>query len=322
MSKPNIVVSGRIFDDQIKDLQQKFNVIDNQGDQNWSYEELQKHLSCADGALVTLYDRLDANLINNCPKLKAICNIAVGYNNIDIEVCKQKGIICTNTPGVLTETTADLGFGLMMSAARKLSTAERFLRDGKWQKPLALDAMTGGDIFGATLGIIGMGRIGQAIARRGVHAFNMRLVYHNRSRLNAEIEQSLNATYLSLDEVLQQADHLILVLPYSKEAHHLIGKRELDLMQQTATLTNIARGGIVDEDALADALTAGKIAAAAADVFECEPNLNPRLLDLPNMVLTPHIGSASVATRRIMCQLAIDNLTAILSGKPALTAVN
>jgi len=317
-----IVVTGRIFDDQIEGLRQKFEVIDNQIDQNLSYQDLQQKLALADGALVTLYDQIDQNLIENCPNLKAICSIAVGYNNIDVKTCTQKGIICTNTPGVLTETTADLGFGLMMSAARMIAKSERFLRSGNWQKPLALDAMTGPDIYGSTLGIIGMGRIGRAVAKRGFAGFGMKIVYHNRSRLDAETEQSLQATYLGLDELLSTADHIILVLPYSKEAHHLIATRELGLMKQTATLTNIARGGIVDENALADALTAGKIAAAASDVFESEPNLNPRLLDLPNMVVTPHIGSASVATRRTMCQLAIDNLQAILEGKPALTAVN
>jgi len=322
MAKPKIVVSGRIFDDQIDKLRQEFNVVGNQLDKNWSYEDLQTNLQDADGALVTLYDRLDASLINNCPNLKAICTIAVGYNNIDVAACRQRNIVCTNTPGVLTETTADLGFGLMMSAARMISKSERFLRAGDWQKPLALDSMTGPDIHGTTLGIIGMGRIGQAIARRGVHGFNMNLIYYNRSQLTENIEQELKATYVSLDELLTRADHIILVLPYSKEVHHLIGKRELELMKKTATITNIARGGVVDENALADALGANEIAAAAADVFESEPNLNPRLLELPNMVLTPHIGSASVATRRIMCQLAIDNLIAILDGKPALTEVN
>lgn len=321
-TKPKIVVSGRIFDDQLEALQKQYEVIDNQKNVFWSPEQLIANMKDAVGALVTLSDKVTRDVLLQCPDLKVVCNIAVGYNNIDVAACTERGIVCANTPDVLTESTADLGFALMMAAARCVTEGERYLRAGKWTQPLALDAMNGTDLFNATLGVIGMGRIGQAVARRGVNGFNMKLVYHNRSRLDVEVEKSLNATYATKDEVLAQADHVVLVMPYTPDNHHLIGRRELALMKPTATLTNIARGGIVDENALADALESGQIASAALDVYEGEPKVNPRLLELSNIVMTPHIGSASTPTRRSMCQLAIDNLDAVLSGRPAKTPVN
>ncbi|MGL4668242.1 MAG: 2-hydroxyacid dehydrogenase [Saezia sp.] len=320
--KPKIVVSGRIFDEQLQALKECYEVIDNQANAFWASEQLVAHLKGAEGALVTLSDKVTKEVISQCPHLKVICNIAVGYNNIDVAACTERGIVCTNTPDVLTQSTADLGFALMMAAARRITEGERYLRAGHWKQPLALDAMNGGDLYKATLGIIGMGRIGRAVARRGVFGFDMKLVYHNRSRLDLAMEKELNATYATKDEVLATADHVVLVMPYRPENHHLIGRRELDLMKPSATLTNIARGGIVDENALADVLEVGKIAAAALDVYEGEPNVNPRLLKLGNIVMTPHIGSASTPTRRKMCQLAIDNLEAVLSGRSAKTPVN
>ncbi|HOM13694.1 MAG TPA: NAD(P)-dependent oxidoreductase, partial [Rubrivivax sp.] len=226
---------------------------------------------------------------------------------------------------VLTETTADFGFALMMAAARRITEAEHFLRAGRWQR-WGHDMFAGADIHGATLGVLGMGRIGQAIARRGALGFGMRVVYHNRSRLPAEAEAQLGARYLAKDALLRQADHLVLVLPYGPQSHHAIGTAELALMKPTATLTNIARGGIVDDAALAAALRERRLAAAGLDVFEGEPAVHPELLALPNVVLTPHIGSASLPTRRAMAQLAADNLIAALgagphAGKPP-TALN
>ena len=321
-SKPKIVVSGRIFDDQLQALKARYDVIDNQADVFWTPEQLAANMKDVVGAIVTLSDKVTKDLLAQCPHLKVVCNVAVGYNNIDVAACTERGIVCTNTPDVLTESTADLGFALMMAAARRITEGEHYLRAGLWKQPLALDAMTGGDLYGATLGIIGMGRIGRAVARRGVYGFNMKLVYHNRSRLEVSMEKELNATYATKEDVLAQADHVVLVMPYTPENHHLIGQREFALMKPTATLTNIARGGIVDENALVDALKAGKIASAALDVYEGEPKVNPRLLALGNIVMTPHIGSASVPTRRMMCQLSIDNLDAVLSGKAAKTPVN
>jgi len=223
-------------------------------------------------------------------------------------------VLATNTPDVLNETTADFGWALMMATARRITESEHFLRAGKW-KEWSYNAFTGSDIHGSTLGVIGMGRIGQALARRA-RGFNMRVVYHNRSRVAPGIEAELNAEYASKEDLLRRADHVVLVLPYSRDSHHTIGAAELALMKPSATLTNIARGGIVDDAALIDALRRGQIAAAGLDVFEGEPNFNRDFLTLTNVVLTPHIASASEATRRAMANLAADNLIAGLGEGP------
>ena len=231
------------------------------------------------------------------------------------------GVLATNTPDVLTETTADFGFALLMATARRITESEHYLRAGKWTK-WSYDMFAGSDIHGSTLGILGMGRIGQGIAKRGAHGFGMKVIYHNRSRLDAALEAECKASYVGKEELLRTADHLILVLPYSPASHHTIGAAELALMKPTATLVNIARGGIVDDAALAQALRDGRIAAAGLDVFEGEPQLNADLLRVPNVVLTPHIASASVPTRLAMANLAADNLIAYLKDKKPLTPLN
>jgi lactate dehydrogenase-like 2-hydroxyacid dehydrogenase len=240
--------------------------------------------------------------------------MAVGYNNFDMAAFNASNVLGTNTPDVLNESTADFGWALMMATARRIAESEHWLRAGHWQK-WSYDSFLGGDVYGSTLGVIGMGRIGQALARRA-RGFNMQVIYHNRSRVAPEIEAELNARYVSKEELLRQSDHVVLVLPYAKESHHTIGAAELALMKPTATLTNIARGGIVDDAALVEALRAKRIAAAGLDVFEGEPNLNPGLLTVPNVVLTPHIASATEATRRAMANLAADNLIAGLGEGP------
>jgi gluconate 2-dehydrogenase len=202
-----------------------------------------------------------------------------------------------------------------MATARRLSESERFLREGRWQH-WGVDMFAGGDVHGATLGILGMGRIGQAIARRGHAGFDMTVAYHNRSRLEPDAEAALGATWMTLPDLLRRVDHLVIVTPYTSETHHLVGAEQLALMKPTATLTNIARGGVVDDAALAQALAAGTIAAAGLDVFEGEPTVHPALLALRNVVLTPHIASASVPTRRAMANLAVDNLLAALGAGP------
>jgi len=222
---------------------------------------------------------------------------------------------------VLTETTADFGFALLMATARRMTESEHYLRAGKWTK-WSYDMFAGSDIHGSTLGIIGMGRIGQGIAKRGAHGFGMKVVYHNRSRLSADLEAECKATYVGKEDLLRTADHVVLVVPYSAASHHTIGAVELALMKPTATLINIARGGIVDDAALAVALREGRIAAAGLDVFEGEPSVHPDLLTVPNVVLTPHIASATVPTRRAMANLAVDNLIAFLGGRAPLTPVN
>jgi gluconate 2-dehydrogenase len=316
-----VLVARAVFPQVVARLREHFDVEENAADTIFSAPELIARLQGRAGAFTTGSERIDAALLAACPDLRVVANMAVGYNNFDIAACTANGVLATNTPDVLTETTADFGFALMMAAARRMAESEHFLRRGEWTR-WSYDMFTGSDVHGATLGVLGMGRIGQAIARRGALGFGMRVIYHNRSRLPAEAEAALGARYVSKDRLLAQADHLVLVLPYTPASHHTIGAAELAQMKPTATLTNIARGGVVDDAALAAALREGRIAAAGLDVFEGEPALNPALLGLPNVVLTPHIASATVATRLAMANLAADNLIAALTGGVAPTPIN
>lgn len=321
MSKPHILMARAAFAEVIDKLSQIAHVQVNADDTVWSQAELIERLQGKQGVFTTGGDRIDAAVLKACPDLRICANMAVGYNNFDLPAMTAAGVVATNAPDVLTETTADLGFALVMATARRLTESERYLRAGLWTK-WSYDMFAGSDIHGSTLGILGMGRIGQAIARRGAHGFGMKVIYHNRSRLSAALEQECRASYVSKDDLLAQADHLILVLPYSADSHHAIGAAELARMKPTATLVNIARGGIVDDAALAQALKHRTIAAAGLDVFEGEPAVHPDLLTVPNVVLTPHIGSASIPTRQAMAHLAADNLVAFFTGKPLLTALN
>jgi glyoxylate/hydroxypyruvate/2-ketogluconate reductase len=307
-----ILVSRPIFPDVIDRLKQYFDVDWNNGE-TLSAPELKARLADKDGAL-TMGEPIDAAVLAAAPRLRVVSNMAVGYNNFDMAAFNAANVLGTNTPDVLNETTADFGWALMMAAARRVSESEHFLRAGKWQK-WSFDMFLGADVHGSTLGVIGMGRIGQALARRA-RGFNMRVIYHNRSRVAPEIEAELNAEYRSKADLLREADHVVLVLPYTPENHHAIGAADLALMKPTATLTNIARGGIVDDAALAEALRTRRIAAAGLDVFEGEPSLHPALLTVENVVLTPHIASASEGTRRAMANLAADNLIAALGEGP------
>lgn len=312
--KPKILVTRAIFPHIVEYLSEHFDVEDNQIDATYDDAELVQRLQGKVGVFANPSHRFTAELFTACPSLKAVCNMAVGYNNIDVPAATAAGVMVTNTPDVLNETTADFGWTLMMAAARRVSESERYLRAGLWKK-WQYDDFLGVDVHGSTLGVIGMGRIGQAIARRSM-GFNMKVVYNNRTRLAPELEKTANhAQYLSRDELLRTADHVILVLPYSPAVHHFIGAEQLALMKPTATLVNIARGGIVDDAALINALKAGQIAAAGVDVFENEPAFNPDFLSLKNVVLTSHIGSASVPTRHAMAYCAADNLIAALSAK-------
>ncbi len=321
MSKPRILVARAVFPETLEYLSQHFEVESNQADVVWSKAELTERLRDKEGAFTTGSDRIDAEVLAACPKLKICANMAVGYNNFDLDAMTARGVLGTNTPDVLTETTADFGFALMMATARRMAESEHFLRAGKWTK-WSYDMFAGSDVHGATLGILGMGRIGQGIARRGAHGFGMNVIYHNRSRLDAATEAECKARYVSKEELLKTADHLVLVLPYSPASHHAIGAAELAQMKPTATLVNIARGGIVDDAALAQALREKRIAAAGLDVFEGEPKVHPDLLTVPNVVLTPHIASASVPTRLAMATLAADNLIEYFTKKRALTPLN
>jgi len=311
--RPAILVARAVFPEITELLRQHFEVDDNPQDTIYSKAELTQRLRGKVGAFTTGGDRVDAGVLAANPQLRIVANMAVGYNNFDIPAFNAAGVWATNTPDVLTESTADFGFALMMAAARRMAESEHFLRRGEWTK-WAYDMFAGSDVHGSTLGILGMGRIGQAIAKRGHHGFGMKVIYHNRSRLPAETEAAVGATWVDKATLLKQADHLVLVLPYTPENHHCIAAAEIAKMKPTATLTNIARGGIVDDAALADALRSKRIAAAGLDVFEGEPALNPALLTVPNVVLTPHIASSTVATRMAMAKLAADNLIAVLTG--------
>jgi len=274
---------------------------------------LEKKIADIDGLYCMLTERIDEPLLARARNLKVISTMAVGYNHIDVKAARKRGIRVCNTPGVLTETTADLAFALLMAAARRLIEASDFLRQGKWNTwaPMLL---TGVDVYGATLGIIGLGRIGEAIARRA-RGFDMRVLYHSRSR-KPEAEERLGGAYVDLDTLLRESDFVCIMTPYTPETHRLIGERELALMKPTAVLINAARGGIVDERALYEALKNGIIRAAGLDVFEKEPvDPDHPLLTLPNVVALPHIGSASVATRVRMAELAADNLLKVLAGE-------
>lgn len=315
-ARPRILIARAIFPEVVEKLSQHFEVEANPSDELWPREELARRLQGKQGVFTTGGERIDAALLAQCPELKICANMAVGYNNFDLAAMTAASVLGTNAPDVLTETTADMGFALLMAAARRVTESEHFLRAGKWDR-WAYDMLIGQDVYGATLGILGMGRIGRAIARRGALGFNMPVIYHNRSRLPAEQEAEVKARYVSKEELLRQSDHLVLVVPYSAESHHAIGAAELVQMKPTATLVNIGRGGVVDDVALAQALLDKRIAAAGLDVFEGEPKLNPALLQCSNVVLTPHIGSATVPTRMAMANLAADNLIGYLTqGKP------
>ncbi len=319
--KPKLLVARPIFQTVIDTLTDTFEVTHNQADVPWTPDTWQQAIAQHDAALTTGSDPINAKVLGLQPKLKMAANMAVGFNNFDVPAMTALGVLASNTPDVLTETTADFGFALLMATARRMTESEHYLRAGQW-KQWRYDMFAGAEVHGSTLGILGMGRIGQAIARRGALGFGMNVLYHNRSQLDAATEASCQARYVDKETLLKTADHLVLVLPYSAESHHAMGAAELAQMKPTATLVNIARGGIVDDAALAVALQNRQIAAAGLDVFEGEPALNPALLAVPNVVLTPHIASATVKTRLAMAQLAADNLTAYFANGKALTPLN
>lgn len=283
------------------------------------YDILRRKTSELDGLLCLLTDRIDAALIDASPQLKVISNMAVGYDNIDVPAASKRGIPVGNTPGVLTETTADFAFALLMAVARRIPEARAYIQAGHW-KTWHPTVLAGQDIFGATLGIIGFGRIGQAVARRA-QGFGMRLLVHNDMPEAAIAD--MGAEQVSLDELLAKSDYVSLHVPLTAKTHHMIGAAELGMMKPTAVLVNTARGTVVDSKALYDALRNGDILAAGLDVTEPEPiPMDDPLLTLDNCVVMPHIASASVATRRKMAEMAVDNLIAGLAGQPLPTCVN
>jgi glyoxylate reductase len=282
--------------------------------------ELLEAVRGASGVLSTVTEKIDGEFMDAAGDgLKVVANLAVGYDNVDVEAANERGVIVTNTPGVLDETTADVAFMLLLAAARRLGEAERVLRSGKWEW-WGPKLFMGPDVWGKKLGIIGLGRIGQAVARRA-KGFDMDILYHSRSR-NEEAESELGARYMDLDELLETADFVTIHTPLTDETQHLIGPAELEKMKPEAVLVNTSRGPVVDEDALADALAEERIFAAGLDVYEEEPKVHPKLLELENVVLAPHIGSGSIETRNKMAVLAAENLAAVLRGDQPKTPVN
>ena len=318
--KPKILVTREVFDETLAHLDAHFEVVSNQDDVALPPEELARRIADKDAVMCALTDRIDAALVARAPRLKVVANIAVGYNNVDVAACTARGILVTNTPGVLDDSTADLAWTLMLGAARRVTEVERYIRAGDW-KGWRLKQWLGVDVHHATLGIVGMGRIGQAIARRA-RGFEMRVLYHNRTRVPEAIEHALGAAMASLDALLRESDFVVLQVPNSAETHHLIGAAELAKMKPTAMLINSTRGGVVDDAALIEALKSGTIRAAGLDVFENEPHLNPGFLELDNVVLTPHIGSSTESTRRAMAMTAAKTAAAALAGAAPPNLVN
>jgi len=308
--KPQVLITRVLPEPALEVVRQACEVQLDPLDQPLTPAALRQAVIGKQGVLCLVTDRLDAQVLDAATELKVVSNVAVGYDNIDVAAATQRGILVTNTPGVVTESTADLTWSLLCSLARRIAEGDRYIRAGKW-RDWTLLLMAGSDIHGKTLGICGMGRIGQAVARRA-KGFNMRILYHNRQRLDTALESELNATWVEKRTLLQQADFVSLHVPLSAATTHFIGVEELRLMRPAAYLINAARGPVVDEAALIQALQQGWIAGAALDVFEHEPHVPQALQELENVVLVPHIGSASVATRTRMAVMAAENLVAVL----------
>lgn len=309
-----VVVTGRIPEAAIEKLRAEHDVDAWSGPESIGREELLRRVAGADAIVSLLTERVDAELLDAAgPQLKVVANVAVGYDNIDVSACTARGVVATNTPGVLTDATADIAFGLILMATRRLGEGERLIRSGeawKW----GMFFLLGTSLQGKTLGVVGMGGIGQATARRA-KAFGMEIVYQSRSEVDPTITDELDARRVDLDELLAISDVVSLHCPYGPATHHLIGAEQLAAMKSSAFLVNTARGPIVDEDALATALRDQTIAGAGLDVYEQEPRVHPGLLELDNVALLPHLGSATVETRTAMAMLAADNALAVLSGE-------
>lgn len=319
--KQKVLVTRKVFPEILEALSRRFEVVTNPDDMPWTPDQIAGKLAGCDAAMSTVMCKFDASVFERNPQLKVVSNIAVGYNNIDVAAATKQGVRVTNTPGVLDDTTADLTWALLMAAARRIPEGDAYVRRGDWKVAFAMQSFLGMDVHHATLGIIGMGRIGQAIARRA-SGFDMTVLYNNRTRLSEADEKRANATLVDRDELLARSDFVVVMAPYSPATHHLIGAAEIAKMKRTAVLVNTARGGVVDDAALVAALKEGRIAGAGIDVFEGEPKLNADYLALPNVALTPHIGSATRATRMRMCETAAANLTAVLEGRVPPNLVN
>jgi len=316
--KQRILITRQLFPDVVDHLREYFDVTVNDGPR-YSSEQLHAAMHDMDGVMVAGGERIDDTVVRGLPRLKAVCVSAAGYNNVDVAALTRAGIVGTNSPGPADETVADFTWGLMIATARKMVEAAHWVEQGQW-KSSSGSRWFGANLCDKTLGIVGMGRIGQAIARRAI-GFRMKVVYHNRRRLEQAVEAEVRAEYRTKDHLLQEADYIVLAMPFTQENYHLIGDRELRLMRASAMLFNIARGGLIDEAALATALKENRIAGAGLDVFEGEPAIHPGLLGLPNAVLAPHIAGGTAEAQHGLAALAAENLIAALglgpnAGKP------
>lgn len=308
-----VFVTGRIPEAIVSLIRSEHEVVARHDERPMPRNELLESVADVEGLLCMITDRIDDELMQRAPQLRMVANVAVGYDNIDLAAATARGIWVSNTPGVLTEATADLTWALILATARRVVEGDRRTRDGKF-KFFALLTFLGAEVSGKTLGIVGMGQIGKAVARRA-RGFDMPILYHQRHKLEDREERELGATYVSLGELLAQADFVSLNVPLSKGTRHLIGSAELKSMKPNAYLINTSRGPVVDEQALVKALQNGEIAGAGLDVYEQEPAVSPGLIELDNVVLLPHVGSATLETRTKMASLAAENLLAGLRGE-------
>jgi glyoxylate reductase len=318
--KPRVLVTRHVYPAAIAILQEDC-IVDYRDRRDVMDEvQLAKKLQHAQGVVCQLTDPMTAGVIAQAPHLRVISQVAVGYDNIDVQAATERGIVVTNTPGVLDEATADLAFALLLAVARRVPEAERYLREGRWQR-WDVDLLCGGDVHGRTLGIVGLGRIGRAVARRA-RGFSMRILYSGPRPAPAAVEAELQARHVPLDALLQQSDFVSLHVPLREETTHLIGVEQLSRMKRAAFLINTSRGPVVDEAALAAALEEGLLAGAGLDVFEHEPAVHPSLLEQPGVVLLPHVASATTSVRTLMCSLAAQDCAAVLRGERPQHPVN
>lgn len=319
MPKQRVYITRTIQDEAISLLKEHFEVTINREDRVARREELMEAMEYADALLCLVNDNVDSDIICRAKKLKIIANYGVGYNNIDVEAASKKGIIVTNTPGVLTDATADLAWGLLLAAARRIAESDKFTREGRfksWSPTLFL----GRSVAGKTLGIIGAGRIGRAVAKRSL-GFDMKVIYNKRNR-DFELEREISAKWVEREELLKEADFISLHVPLTDQTRHMIGDREFDIMKETAILINTSRGPVVDEKALVRALEKGKIWGAGLDVYQNEPELEEGLTQFDNVVLASHIGSATIEARTNMAMMAANNILSVLKGEEPVTPVN
>jgi len=317
--KKKVFITRAIPSIAVDKLKEHFQVEVNEEDRSLTKKEIIDKSKDADGVLCLLTDNIDEEVIKSCNNVKIFSNYAVGFNNIDVKAASSKGIVVTNTPGVLTDTTAELAWALLFSAARCIVSADKYTREGKF-KEWAPKLYLGQEITGKNLGIIGAGRIGQALGKKSA-GFNMKILYHNRTR-DLNFEKECNAEWVTLEELLKQSDFVSVHVPLTTETRHLLGEKEFKQMKNTAILINTARGPVIDEKALVKALKEGEIWSAGLDVYENEPKIEEELMKLDNVVLLPHIGSATVETRNKMAAMAAENIIEVLQGRPAINPVN